>query len=193
MREIALHLLDIAENSVAAKAQNIRMDVREDLRSDRLWACVHDDGRGMDAETVKRVLDPFYTTRTTRKVGLGLPLLKSAAEMAEGGLSLSSEPGKGTRVEVSFRHSHLDRMPLGDLASTFLTLLVAYPEIHWEFIYQVIPSNGEEPEEFAFDDTELKTELSGVSLTEPDVLAFVRGMFEEGIASLAARVPANPL
>jgi len=83
MREIALHLLDIAENSAAAESRNISIEVHEDLLSDRLSTCVVDDGRGMDLETVQRVQDPFYTTRTTRNVGLGIPLLKLAAEMAE--------------------------------------------------------------------------------------------------------------
>jgi signal transduction histidine kinase len=93
--------------------------VHENLQSDLLTASVTDDGRGMNEETAKQVLDPFYTTRTTRKVGLGIPLLKLAAEMAEGGLSLVTESGKGTKVEAVFRHSHIDRMPLGDLAVTF--------------------------------------------------------------------------
>ena len=91
MREIALHLLDIAENSVAAQSHNIRIAVYENLQSDLLSASVTDDGRGMDEKTARQVLDPFYTTRTTRKVGLGIPLLKLAAEMSGGGLSLVTE------------------------------------------------------------------------------------------------------
>ena len=183
MREIALHLLDIAENSVAAQGRNIRIEVHEDLKNDRLWAYVADDGRGMSAETVQRVLDPFYTTRTTRKVGLGIPLLKLAAEMSEGGLSLASELGKGTTLEVSFRHSHIDRMPLGDLAATFLAVLVAYPQIHWLFSYKATKADGQ-VEEFVFDDRELKAELGDLPMTEPEVLSFVRGMLEEGIGAI---------
>lgn len=183
MREIALHLLDIAENSVAAQGRNIRIEVHEDLKNDRLWARVADDGRGMSAETVQRVQDPFYTTRTTRKVGLGIPLLKLAAEMSEGGLSLTSELGKGTTLEVSFRHSHIDRMPLGDLAATFLAVLVAYPQIHWLFSYKATKADGQ-AEEFVFDDRELKAELGDLPMTEPEVLSFVRGMLEEGIGAI---------
>src|SRR5512141_1752103 len=104
MREIALHLLDIAENSAAANSRNISIDVHEDLHKDLLTASVTDDGRGMDAETAKNVQDPFYTTRTTRKVGLGIPLLKLAAEQADGRFSLQSEPGKGAWLEADFRH-----------------------------------------------------------------------------------------
>jgi anti-sigma regulatory factor (Ser/Thr protein kinase) len=184
MREIALHLLDIAENSAAADSRNISIEVHEDLHSDRLSACVIDDGRGMDLETVQRVQDPFYTTRTTRNVGLGIPLLKLAAEMAEGNLSLQSEPGQGTRVEAVFRHSHVDRMPLGDIASTFLTALISHPDIHWSFVYRTTDKNGNS-RDFVFDDAELKTELGDLSLTEPEILTFVRGMLEEGIEALA--------
>ena len=102
MREIALHLLDIAENSVAAESRNIYIDVIEDLHNDLLKVSVTDDGRGMDVETAKRVLDPFYTTRTTRKVGLGIPLLKLAAESSGGGLTLETESGKGTTLRRRF-------------------------------------------------------------------------------------------
>ena len=186
MREIALHLLDIAENSVAAQGRNIRIEVHEDLQSDRLWACVEDDGRGMSPEIAQQVLDPFYTTRTTRKVGLGIPLLKLAAEMSAGGLELVSEQGKGTRLEVSFRHSHIDRMPLGDLASTFLALLISYPKIHWLFTYRTTQANGQS-DEFAFDDVELKAELGDLPMTEPEILGFVRGMLEEGIGAIKSK------
>ena len=184
MREISLHLLDIAENSVAAQSRNICIEVDENLQSDLLTVSVTDDGRGMDAKTAQQVLDPFYTTRTTRKVGLGIPLLKLAAEMAEGRLSLVTEAGRGTKVEASFRHSHIDRMPLGDLAITFLTLLVSYPHIHWVFYYQVTDKDGRR-DNFNFDDIELKAILGDLSMTEPDILKFVRGMFEEGINALA--------
>ena len=184
MREISLHLLDIAENSVAAQSHNICIEINENLKSDLLTVRVTDDGRGMNEETAKQVLDPFYTTRTTRKVGLGIPLLKLAAEMAEGGLSLVTETGKGTKVEANFRHSHIDRMPLGDIAVTFLTLLISYPNVHWVFDYRVIDRSGESYE-YNFDDTELKAELGDMSMTEPDILKFVRGMFEEGVEALA--------
>ena len=184
MREIALHLLDIAENSVAAESTNISIHVHEDLLHDMLSASVVDDGRGMDAETAQHVQDPFYTTRTTRNVGLGIPLLKLAAEQAEGSFSLQSKPGKGTWVEAEFRHSHIDRMPLGDLSSTFLTLLIAHPQIDWTFLYRVTDRN-KASRDFLFESAELKSQLGEIPLTEPEVLAFVRGMIEEGIKAIA--------
>ncbi|NWF64754.1 MAG: sensor histidine kinase [Chloroflexi bacterium] len=184
MREIALHLLDIAENGVAAESRNIHIDVIEDIKNDLLKVSVKDDGRGMDAETAKRALDPFYTTRTTRKVGLGIPLLKLAAESAGGGFTLETESGKGARIEASFRHSHIDRMPLGDVGATFLTLLVSYPHIHWVFKYQVTSKDGP-TNSFELDDEEVKAALGDTPLTEPDVLKILRGMIEEGIQALA--------
>jgi hypothetical protein len=184
MREISLHLLDIAENSVAADGKNISIHVHEDLLNDRLSASVIDDGRGMDAETAQRVQDPFYTTRTTRNVGLGIPLLKEATEMAEGSFSLQSEPGKGAWLEAEFRHSHIDRMPLGDLSSTFLTLLISHPQIDWTFLYRVTDKDRQS-RDFFFESAELKSELGDISLTEPEVLTFVRGVFEEGLESVA--------
>ena len=184
MREIALHLLDIAENSVAAESQNISVHVHEDLLHDKLTTSVIDDGRGMDSATAQRVQDPFYTTRTTRNVGLGIPLLKLAAEMADGSFRLESEPGKGAWVEVEFRHSHIDRMPLGDLSSTFLTLLISHPQIDWTFLYRVTDKN-KQTHDFLFESAELKSELGDISLSEPEVLTFLRGIFEEGIEAVA--------
>ena len=184
MREIALHLLDIAENSVAAEGKDISVHVLEDLVQDRLTVSVIDDGRGMDAATVEQVQDPFYTTRTTRSVGLGIPLLKLAAEQAEGSFSLESEPGKGTWVEAEFRHSHIDRMPLGDLSATFLTLLISHPQIDWTLLYRVTSGNTDS-REFLFESADLKRELGDISLTEPEVLTFLRGIIEEGIEEVA--------
>ncbi|RPI80601.1 MAG: ATP-binding protein [Chloroflexi bacterium] len=183
MREISLHLLDIAENSVAAGARNISISMKEDLLHDILEASVTDDGKGMTAEQAARVLDPFVTSRTTRKVGLGLPLLKAAAEACQGGLELFSEPGKGTRVVVNFQHSHIDRMPVGDLPGTILSLVIAYPSIHWVFNYLMVLPGGK-GSEFCFDDSLIKETLDGVSLTEPDILRFLREMLEEGVASV---------
>ena len=186
MREIALHLLDIAENSVAAGAHTITMKVCEDLHRDRLTACVTDDGKGMDAEMVAKVVDPFVTSRTTRKVGLGIPLFKAAAEACNGGLVIRSEPGKGTCLEVDFQHSHIDRMPLGDLASTLLTLVVAYPHIRWVFKYTAGAKKGSPREEFIFDSQPIVAELGDIPLTEPEVLAFLRETIEIGITQAQA-------
>jgi hypothetical protein len=181
MREISLHILDIAENSIAAAASVIEIQVCENIHQDLLEARVRDNGRGMDAETVARVVDPFYTTRTTRKVGLGIPLLKAAAEACNGGLTVDSEPGKGTLISVRFQHNHIDRMPLGDLPGTFLVLLVAYPAIHWKLTYQVVPSGQELAEEFFFDSNSMGEYLGDLPISEPSVLNFMRNYLTENI------------
>ena len=115
MRELSLNVLDIAQNSIAAGASLTEITVEEDTAADRVVIIVKDDGRGMTPEQVRRVSDPFYTTRTTRKVGMGIPLFRMAAEMAGGGLTIDSTPGVGTTVTASFVRSHIDRMPLGDM------------------------------------------------------------------------------
>jgi len=177
LRELALHILDIAENSVSANAKNVCITVQEDTRSDRLEIRIEDDGHGMDAAMVKSVVDPFTTSRTTRKVGLGIPLLKAAAEACDGSLTIQSQPGIGTQVDVSFRRSHIDRMPLGDLAATQLTLLVGSPEVHWIFRYRF------NDEEFEFDDELVKEELADILLSDPTVLRYLRESLQDGIRS----------
>ena len=178
MRELALHLLDIAENSISAKADTIRINVVENHTSDRLRMSVEDNGKGMSEEMVARVADPFVTSRTTRKVGLGIPLLKAAAEACDGGLVIQSELGKGTCVTVEFQLSHIDRMPMGDLAETILTLVVGSPEVHWIFNYTV------DGKTFSFDDQPVKEALDGVPMSDPLVLEYLRETLEEGISTL---------
>jgi hypothetical protein len=180
VRELALHLLDIAENSVAAGAQTVVVTVEEDTRSDRLRLSVEDDGKGMDEEMAGMVTDPFVTTRTTRKVGLGIPLLKAAAEACNGWLRITSQVGKGTRLECEFQRSHIDRMPLGDVAGTMLALVVGAPQIHWVYRHRV---NGDE---FVFDDQPIKDELGELPLTEPEILSFVRETLQQGVANVQA-------
>lgn len=176
MRELSLHILDIAENSVAAGAKRIEIGVEEDVVYDRLRVWVSDDGRGMDEDLVARVTDPFVTSRTTRKVGLGIPLLKAAAESCNGFLRITSAPRRGTRLETEFQRSHIDRMPLGDLAGTVYTLIVSCPDIRWVLKYR---ANGAT---FEFDSEPIREALGDVPLTEPSVLAYIRESLSEGIA-----------
>lgn len=184
MREIALHVLDIAENSVAAGASEIEITVEEDLPKDQLTVAVQDNGRGIPTELLQRVIDPFVTSRSTRKVGLGIPLLKAAAEACGGYLQLNSVPGQGTRLVTSFQRSHIDRMPLGDLAGTWLTLVIAYPQVRWLLHYQAIIQPGAGRAEFTFDNALIKQELEGIALTEPPILAFIRELLQEGISGV---------
>ncbi len=176
-----LHIIDIVQNSVRAEAKTIQLIIKEDLQLDRLSITVQDNGIGMNEQMIARVVDPFTTTRTTRKVGLGIPLLKAAAEMCNGSLEIVSAPGQGTRLTAEFQRSHIDRMPLGDVAGTVLTFLVTYLDIHWLFHYKVAGR------EFIFDDEPIKQELEGIPLTEPTILAFLREQLEEGIKEVGSR------
>ena len=177
MRELSLHLLDIAENSISAGASRIVISVREDLAADELWLEVSDNGKGMSPDMVEKVLDPFVTSRTTRKVGLGIPLLKQAAEACNGFLTLESEPGKGTKLIAKFQHSHIDRMPLGNLEDTFITLFLGTPAVNWVFKYQF------NDQCFEFDDTEFKKALGDLPLSDFRVIEFISNTITDGIAN----------
>ncbi|MBW6471557.1 MAG: ATP-binding protein [Anaerolineaceae bacterium] len=179
MKEISLHLLDIAENSIKANASHVTISIDENTLEDRLTMSVKDNGKGMTTEMTQKIVDPFTTSRTTRKVGLGIPLLKAAAEMCNGFLTITSQPGAGTELIVQFQRSHIDRMPLGDVAGTILHLVIGSPATHWTFKYKV------NDKEFEFDDQIIKSELDGIPLSEPMVLSFIRNELKAGISNIS--------
>jgi len=178
LRELALHILDIAENSIAAGASQVAICIRKDTRNDELVISVKDNGQGMDDELIAKVMDPFITSRTTRKVGLGIPLLKQAANACNGDLTIQSQLGKGTLLTAKFQECHIDRMPIGNLADTFLTLLLGTPEVNWVLDYQV------NDEIFHFDDTEVKEVLDGMSLTDYRVIEYLTNTIQNGINNI---------
>jgi hypothetical protein len=136
MEELSLHILDIVENSIAAKADKIEIRIREDKKKDLLSIVIIDNGTGMDKETVRKALDPFYTTKKVRRFGLGLPLLSEAAKAANGRLSVKSKVGEGTRIKADFQRSHIDRQPLGNIGQTIETLVIGNPEIDLIFVHK---------------------------------------------------------
>lgn len=166
MRELSLHVLDVVENSVSAGARHVIIEIHENQQADLLTIEIRDDGRGMDQETLSRLFDPFFTTRKERKVGLGLSLFREAARMCDGDVVVRSAPGEGTTVTATFRLSHIDRAPIGDMGQTLVTLIVMYPEI--EFCYD----HARDHDEFVFCTQELRKSLE-VSLTHPMVLDYV--------------------
>jgi len=138
MPDLAMHILDIMENSTRAEAQNISIEIVEDSAKNELSIAVTDDGKGMTEEEVKRSLDPFYTTKKERsKVGLGLPLLKETAEQAGGCLVVTSAPSKGTAVRVRMVLDHIDRPPLGDINQMLRIIIATNPGVVFDFIYTV--------------------------------------------------------
>jgi anti-sigma regulatory factor (Ser/Thr protein kinase) len=168
MEDLSLHILDVAENAIDADADTIEIVVDESPRHDRLIVEINDNGRGMDDRTLKKVTDPFFTSRTTRKVGLGIPLLSQAVQEADGDLSIDSEPGRGTRVKASFSFHHIDRKPVGDLAATMTTLVAAHPEVNFIIIHRC--DSGE----IRLNTAELKQDLGPTSLQSPEGLKYIR-------------------
>lgn len=174
MRELSLHILDIAQNSISAGAALIKISVDEDVQSDSLTLCIADNGRGMTAEQAARVSDPFYTTRTTRKVGLGVPLFRMAAEMTGGDFSVKSQPGLGTTVTARFVTSSIDMIPLGEINSTVSLLIRCNPEIDFIFRRSL---NGNS---FTLDTRELKQTLGPqVPLDTQEVMEWIEGYLAE--------------
>lgn len=173
-----MHVMDIAQNAVAAGAAHTRITFWLDEEKDRLDLVVEDDGQGMTPQQAQAALDPFYTSRTTRKVGLGLPLLRLTAQLTGGDVSIESTPGKGTRVNAWFCLSHIDRPPLGDMAGTISALMQANPGR--EFCYTLHVNE----KSFAVDSREIKQILGGVSLAQPEVALFLREYIQENCAPL---------
>ncbi|MEJ2701633.1 MAG: ATP-binding protein [Sedimentisphaerales bacterium] len=134
MEDLSLHILDVAENSISSSAGRIEIRIDEDPENDVLTIEIKDDGKGMNERTLQKALDPFFTTRTTRRVGLGLPLLAQAARETDGKIELHSSPGRGTTVRATFGYSHPDRKPMGDIHETIRTLVMGHPEI--DFLYE---------------------------------------------------------
>jgi hypothetical protein len=168
MEDLSLHVLDIAENSLSAGARHVGITVRESSREDLLSIEITDDGQGMNQSEAERATDPFFTTRTTRRVGLGLPLLLAAARAANGKLDIHAAAGKGMRIRATFQLSHIDRKPLGNMAETIVALVAARPEI--DITYR----HDRDGESISFSTEEFRSRLGDVPLDVPEALAFVR-------------------
>lgn len=178
MKELSLHILDIAKNSVKAKASVIEIIISEDEGTNLLTIEIKDNGCGMSKEFLEKVRDPFSTTRTTRKVGMGIPLFEAAAVQCGGYVDITSEEGVGTEFKVVFEYNHIDRAPLGDMPGTMQVLISGSPEI--DFIYRH-EKNGKV---FNMDTRELRQVLGEVPLDTPDVLAWIDGFIQEGLSEL---------
>lgn len=179
MRELSLHILDIVQNSIVANATKVEIKVAADNAKDLLSVDIKDNGKGMSPEMVEMVRSPFCTTRTTRKVGLGIPMLAAAAEMCEGCVELDSKLGVGTEIGATFKLSHIDRMPLGDITSTMMTLIVANPDIDMCYEHVV---NGKS---FKLNMADVRKELGDdVPIQSPPVMNWLRDYLNEGIAQV---------
>jgi anti-sigma regulatory factor (Ser/Thr protein kinase) len=173
MTEISLNVLDVAQNSIRAGASRIIVDIKVSHKEDCLKVVISDNGCGMTVGQLKQVEDPFYSTRTTRTIGLGVPFFKYSAEMTGGSFSIESETGKGTKVTAVFVLSHIDRMPLGDITSTMLSLITCNENIEFIFTYRV------DDRSFTLDTREFREILGDISFQEPDIYNYIKEYLHE--------------
>lgn len=180
LEDLSAHVLDIAENSTMAGADEVEITINADDAKDLLLFSVKDNGRGMSADFVARVTDPFTTTRTTRRVGMGLPFLRQSAELCGGALVIDSALGEGTTITATFSLSSVDRPPMGDMPSTVMTLVMGSPSVHWKYRHIV---NGKE---FLLDTDEIVEALDGdrEMLASPDVGLWLRDNIREELAAI---------
>lgn len=179
MKELSLNVLDVAKNSVTAGATLIEIIITE--TPSRLTITITDNGCGMTPEFVARVTDPFTTTRTTRKVGLGLPLMKMEAQMSGGDLTIDSQVGKGTTVTTWFDPTNIDMPPLGDIISSVITLIQGSPDIDFIFTHAVCQ------EQYTLDTREIRAIMGDIPLCEPDILAWLTDFLKENESNIEGK------
>ena len=173
-----MHVYDLMENSTAANAKDIKLTIVDSLKNNDFHFTIEDNGKGMSPEFLAKVTDPWTTSRTTRKVGLGLPLIKMNTENMGGGMNIESEVGKGTVLNFWFQHDHIDRPPMGDLAGSLVMLFSAHEDIH--FIYTHITDDGE----FVFDTDEVKEALDGIPMNDVHIMKYLKEMIQENLKEI---------
>ncbi len=188
MKELSLHILDIVQNSIKAGATLIEIRIVEELKKDRLIIEIEDNGKGMSQGLLEKVTDPFVTTRDTRRVGLGISLLKATAQQCEGDLLIESEEGVGTKIHTTFQHSHIDRAPLGSMEDTLVTLLITSEEVEEDqektttidYIYE----HQVNDQSFTFDTREVKDILGETPINDMGVLDWIKNYLKENLETL---------
>jgi len=174
VKELSLHILDVAENGISAGADRIEIEVIEDREQNRLQLVIADNGRGIPRDQIDRAMDPFYTSRTTRRVGMGLSLLNAAARQCDGHMWIESDVAKGTRIVAEFVHDHIDRAPLGDMAGTMISLIMGTPTVDFEYRHEVDGS------EFVLSTREVKAASGGRQITDPEVFQYIMETLRTG-------------
>lgn len=182
MQDLSLHVLDIVENSIAAGAGNIKIIIDENIKKDVLTLKIQDDGAGIDTESLTKVLDPFYTTKEVREIGLGLSMLAQATKEADGSFNIESQKGKGTVITATFVYSHIDRKPIGNMADTLISLVVA-KGVDIDFIYE----HHKNSHSFIFDTRTIKNELKDLPIDNPEVINHLRNALIEEFEKIEER------
>jgi len=181
LEDLSLHILDIVENAISAKAKRIDILVIEEPKEDRFVIEIKDDGIGMEEEVSRKAIDPFFTTRTSRRVGLGLSLMSQAAQEAGGRLRIESELGKGTKVTATLQYHHIDRKPLGSMLETMTTLLLGNSELDISYTHQ------KEGKSYVLKSKVLKERFKDRSLTDPEVIQYLKKHLKEGLAQIGVQ------
>ncbi|MDR2512090.1 MAG: ATP-binding protein [Bacteroidales bacterium] len=179
MKDLSLHILDIAQNSISANASLIEISIVEDNIANNYTLTIKDNGRGMSKEFLEKVTDPYSSTRSTRKVGLGLPLLKLNTERTGGSFKIDSELGKGTVVTANFVFDHIDRIPIGDIAGVVVMLCSMNPNL--DFVYTHKTPCGE----YIFDTCEIKEAIEGMTIQEIAIQKYLKEMLEENLKDIS--------
>jgi Histidine kinase-, DNA gyrase B-, and HSP90-like ATPase len=180
VEDLCFHLVDLVQNSVAAGARTIAVSVREEAAGDSLTLEVTDDGQGMDRQTLLKVQDPFFTSKSFKKVGLGIPLLKATTESCRGHFRIASRPGQGTRVRAQLQKSHVDCPPLGDLGETLLSLLVSLDKVNLRCSYR------SERGEFSLASADIRLQVGDLHFSHPEVYQFLKSYIREGLGRVLA-------
>lgn len=175
LRDISLHILDLAQNAITAKANTVEIGVCSDPGRNWLTVSIQDDGSGMSEDFLAAVTDPFTTSRKTRKVGMGIPFFKLACEQGGGHFTIASQLGKGTELSGVFEISNIDRLPLGDVGETMRFLISGAPELR--FLLHLQSDLGE----FVFDTQEVKAELEDTPITEYEILQWIKEYVDENV------------
>lgn len=180
MKELSMHIYDLMENATAARSKDIFLKIEDSLSQNLFRFTIEDNGKGMAPEFLAKVTDPYTTSRTTRKVGLGLPLIKMNSENCDGGMRISSQVGKGTVLTFWFRHDHWDRPPMGDLPGTLVMLLSQHEDVHIVVTY--VTDSGS----YVLDSDELKEALGGMSMNDLSIIRFMKEMVAENLVQIEA-------
>lgn len=178
MKDLSLHILDLIQNSTAVNSTLINLDIIDSIEDNIFSFRIKDNGKGMSKEFLEKVTDPYSTTRTTRKVGLGLPLIKMNAENAGGGFEIESQVGEGTVLKFWFEHNNIDRPPMGDLAGVLVLTIAHNEDIRFIMTYKT------DKDTYIFDTEEIKETLDGISINNNDIIIFLREMIEENIKEI---------
>ena len=181
MNELSLNIIDIVQNSISAGAKNIKIRLIEDTMKDLVLLEVKDNGVGIGEETLHMVEDPFFTTKTEKHVGLGIPLLKETAEITNGKFNINSRKGEGTKIKATFKRSHIDLPPIGNLEDTILTLVFAAEDINLKFTYE---KNGKI---FEIETGKIKSMLGSITFSNPEVIKFLKEYIKENLKNMEVK------